>query len=225
MNTLLKSLGAGIAGIMISTAGAHAALVSTNSSLSDQGVAASIIVAPADVSDDAATNEAIQAFDEVQMHVLAADLAVDGGTISAGTVISSHMIFLNSDGPGLIEHGAGGGGSAATFTFDGMILGVMSDSGGTLEAASSSFLGAAGTIYPGAFTARGMEGDPLDGLINNDYYSFLTDTITVGMRVTEPGDWIRVITASEIPVPAALPLLLSGIAGLGFASRRRREAK
>ncbi|PQA85649.1 hypothetical protein CW354_22225 [Marinicaulis flavus] len=29
---------------------------------------------------------------------------------------------------------------------------------------------------------------------------------------------------SEVPVPAALPLLLSGIAGLGFASRRRKSA-
>lgn len=32
------------------------------------------------------------------------------------------------------------------------------------------------------------------------------------------------INLSEIPVPGALPLLLSGIAGLGFASRRRKKA-
>ena len=30
---------------------------------------------------------------------------------------------------------------------------------------------------------------------------------------------------SDIPVPGALPLLISGIAGLGFASRRRKSAK
>ncbi len=29
---------------------------------------------------------------------------------------------------------------------------------------------------------------------------------------------------TEVPIPAALPLLLSGIAGLGFASRRRKQA-
>lgn len=31
-------------------------------------------------------------------------------------------------------------------------------------------------------------------------------------------------TVSQIPVPAALPLLLSGLAGLGFVARRRRAA-
>ena len=31
-------------------------------------------------------------------------------------------------------------------------------------------------------------------------------------------------TVSDVPVPAALPLLLSGIIGLGFASRRKRDA-
>ena len=42
-----------------------------------------------------------------------------------------------------------------------------------------------------------------------------------------PGNFgfaIGSITVSQVPVPAALPLLLSGIAGLGFASRRRRKA-
>ena len=32
------------------------------------------------------------------------------------------------------------------------------------------------------------------------------------------------LTISEVPVPAALPLLLSGMAGLGFASRRKKKA-
>jgi len=45
--------------------------------------------------------------------------------------------------------------------------------------------------------------------------------------------WIRfdymdtefyVSSISDIPIPAALPLLLSGLAGLGFASRRRKSA-
>ncbi len=32
------------------------------------------------------------------------------------------------------------------------------------------------------------------------------------------------LTVNQVPVPAALPLLLSGLAGLGFASRRRKSA-
>jgi hypothetical protein len=46
-------------------------------------------------------------------------------------------------------------------------------------------------------------------------------------------DWIRfeavdtpfyLSAINEVPVPAALPLLISGLAGLGFASRRRKTA-
>lgn len=223
-----KALAASVAGVLFSAAAANAALVSTNGSLSSQGVAASIITAPTDMNDDAAFNQAIQAFDEVQSYVLLNDLAVDGGTISAGTRVDSHMIFLNS-GPGNstspISHGAGGNQNAASFTFSGDILGVMSDSTGSLEVASSGFLGLATTLYPvSAFNARGMEGNPLDGRTDNDWYSFLGDTISLGMNVTEPGDWIRVVTVSQVPVPAALPLFLTGLAGLGFAARRRRKA-
>ncbi|WP_428407473.1 VPLPA-CTERM sorting domain-containing protein [Hyphococcus sp.] len=54
-------------------------------------------------------------------------------------------------------------------------------------------------------------------------YRYLIATIPGGS-----GDGFRVkyVTAevSDVPVPAALPLLLSGIAGLGFASRRRKQA-
>jgi len=207
---------------------ASAALVSTNGSLSSELVAAAIITAPGDATDDAAYNEAIQAFNEIIGYVLLADLDVDGGTdIAAGTRVDSHMIFLNS-GPGnntaLIEHGAGGNQNAASFTFDGMILGVMSDGPGALEAASSSFLGAPGTTYPGSFNARGLEGNAFPGT-TNDWYSFALSTINLGMRVTEPGDWIRVVTVSAVPVPAALPLFGTGLGILGFLGwRRRRKA-
>ena len=203
INTFVKATLA--ATLLMGATSAHAALLSTNGSLSDQGVAAAIIAAPADANDDAASNLAIQAFDEAQNVVLSRDIQIDGGMILAGTLVSSHMIFLNS-GPGdddtRISHGIGGT-DAATFTFDGEILGVMSDKPGAYEVASSDILGAAGTSYPGAaFNARGMEENPLSGT-NNDYYSFFGNTIEVGMLVTEPGDWIRVVTVSAVPLPAS----------------------
>ncbi len=48
---------------------------------------------------------------------------------------------------------------------------------------------------------------------------FLLIALTQGNGFT-----IAQLTVSDVPVPAALPLLLSGLAGLGFASRRRKTA-
>ena len=205
---------------------AQATLIGASGGVSSAGVGPSIIGAPVDATDDAAFNAGIQGFDEQQFFTLASDLAIDGGLIGSGTVVNSHMLFLNS-GPGnsrqLIEHGAGGNQSGVSFTFDGTILGVMSSSNGSLEI-SSQFLGAAGTLYPVAnMSARGMEGNPLDGLMNDDWYGFSGDTIRLGMRVTEPGDWIRVVTAA-VPEPSIIALFGMGLFGLGFVRRRKVQS-
>jgi len=169
-----------------------------------------IIGAPASVADDApgAENDHQQAFNEQQGYTLLADLAIDGGSILKGTKVNSHMIFLNSAGSTRIAD------NDVDWTFNGAILGVMSDGGGLLEAASNSFLGAAGTIYPGAFNNRGMEN-------SGDGYAIFGNVLNVDMLVTEPGDWIRVVTA--VPLPAAFPLYAAGIALLGFMGWRRRK--
>lgn len=195
---------------------ANATLVSVAGPISLKGGAAAIIAAPADVTEDAAFNIAQQGFNEAQNILLAADLAVDGGVISAGTVVSSHMIFLNNEGDdnSLNEH------KGVNWTFAGAILGVMSEYSGSLEIASSSFLGAPGTLYPLAtFNARGMEVD--------DSYAFLANVLTVNSRIRQPGDWIRVITVgtdSSIPEPATMLLLGSGMAGLLVARRARKAS-
>jgi hypothetical protein len=141
------------------------------------------------------------------------------------------MIFLNSSGTTRIGH------FGVECTFSGTILGVMSDYMGTNEANSSSILGAAGTQYsPGLlgnpaapFAARGMEHPNDNNILGtnrgcgtvNDGYLISGNTLCVSMLVTEPGDWIRVVTVSAVPVPAALPLMLAGLGGLGFMARRK----
>lgn len=206
----------------VSASSALAALVSVTGPLSSDGTAAAIIAAPTDILDDLVTNTGMQGFDERQNVLLTAPLSVDGGTIAAGTRVDSHMIFLNSDGNGRLEH------FGVTWTFARNILGVMSDSGGTLEAASTAFLGAPGTNYtvtgpatgPAApFGARGLEGNNGTGL-GSDGYFFSGNVLTIGMEVTEPGDWVRVVTA-PIPVPAALPLLVGALGGLGLLRARK----
>lgn len=228
MKKTLLTLAVSISGLLAAS-NAGAVLVSVSGPTSSlNNTSAEIIAAPSNADDDEAFNEGIQGFNEAIGVLLASELDVDGGTIAAGMRVDSHMIFLNS-GPGnssqRIEHGTGAGFQGGVeFTFDGMVLGVMSDSIGQLEFDSTPVLGAAGTTYPGStFPARGMEGDPLDGLFNNDWYFFSGNTIRLGMEVTEPGDWIRVVTVSQVPLPATLPLLGGALGLMGFLRWRRQR--
>ena len=150
-----------------------------------------IIAAPPSVIDDppGAVNTHQQAFNERQNVLLPANLAVDGGVIAAGTVVSSHMIFLNTLGTVAAN-------DVQTWTFSGLILGVMSDGPGALEAASTPLLGALGTVYPAPFANRGLE--------SNDAYIVAGNQLTLRDSVTEPGDWIRVVTAGSA-VPDSSP--------------------
>jgi len=179
-----------------------------------------IIPAPSSVIDDApgATNTHQQAFNERQDVLLLSAINVDaaspaGSSIAAGTWVDSHMIFLNTSGTTAAS-------DTQTWAFNTLILGVMSDYHGNLEVATSPLLGAPGTTYPAAgFNARGFESNDWWSVVGGGY------ALRVQMSVTEPGDWIRVITAaSPVPEPASLALLAAAAAFVAWRRRRRAAA-
>ena len=188
------------------TQNARALLISSTNTLG-------IITAPEFALDDEVTNTQQEGFNERRGVLLTSALGVDGGTIGPGIYVDSHMIFLNK-----AANAANISDLDVEWGFDGTILGVMSDTPGLLEGASP-FLGALGTTYPGGagFSLRGMEGA-------DEYSGVSTSTLTVSMIVSQPGDWIRVVTLSTIPEPSTVILLGLGMLGLGVISRRRQQA-
>jgi hypothetical protein len=122
-------------------------------------------------------------FDEQQGVTLGVGIATDDGVIPAGTVVDSHMIFLNTCG--VLATGV------ETWCFDGPVIGVMSDEDGLLEAASTGVLGHPAVCYPPAFPFRGLDA------VTGDSYTVRGCTIEVDTSVTTVGDWIRVVTAAS----------------------------
>jgi hypothetical protein len=194
----------------------QAEIVSVSGPNSSRGVAPAIIATPTDLLDDCVTNDGMQGFDEVQGVVTTVDHTTDDGVIPSGTLVDSHMIFLNSDvATGGLTH------RNVIWTFDGPIIGVMSNRTGSLEAASTFELGNPFTNYTivpiapattpcgtndatgeraAPYSARGLEAQG-NCEESGDGYSVSGDSIEVCMGVGEPGDWIRVITLAAFVVP------------------------
>ena len=86
-----------------------------------------------------------QGFNEQQNVLLMANLLVDGGFIAAGSMVDSQMLFMNDN---IIPGVDPGVRHSTVWTFDGAVLGVMSDEAGLLESTSSPLLGNLATLYP-----------------------------------------------------------------------------
>ena len=229
-NKIIKRQGIALASLALGVwaGGAQAAIVGVGQTggNSNLGGTASVIAAPAHALDDMVAADSMKGFDEAQDVTTSQDYKADNGVvIGKGTTVDSHMIFLNSKGNTLLTH------SAVVWRFDGKILGVMSDSNGNFEAASTKELGAPGTNYtvtgPGTgpaapFPARGLESNNGTGIGSDGYQILDAFTIRIAMRVSEPGDWLRVVTAAPVPVPAAAWMGMSLLGGLGVVRKLRR---
>jgi hypothetical protein len=216
----LKQIIAGV--VILCSSSVHAALVGVSGPASTTGDSPEIITPQAFVFDDFVTNLAMQGFDEAQGVTTTIAHSIDGGSIAAGTLVDSHMIFLNlvDNDPVItaLDH------VNVEWTFSGNILGVMSNNSGTFESNSTFELGSPSTTYA-VFDGRGLEGNNGSGADQSDGYLILAalNVLRVSMSVdgTEPGDWIRVVTASVVPVPAAIWLFGTALIGLvGFGKRK-----
>ncbi|WP_187431032.1 hypothetical protein [Roseobacter fucihabitans] len=132
--------------------------------------------------------------------------------MKAGTRGDSHMFFLNRDiSSGAVISVQG----SLTFATD--ILGTFSDVNGSLRLAPTDYLGA--PVGYQNFTNRGLElWSKFVGVVT---FSGKT-VISSFLNVTRPDDWGRDVTIAAIPVPAALPLRLAGLGGLGFMARHKK---
>ena len=211
------------------------------------GPDAEIIAAPDNVSDSGATNSAQQGFDELQGFEMkpftpegfdfefSGTIQADDGQIPTGQTVNSHMIFLNPTSLADSEMIR----QVAYWTFDGEILGVMSDPHGFHEANSTFKVGAPDTTYPHHLLeplgdvddtllspTRGLE-DPITNSLFQDHYTIMGDgdVLRVSMLVfgEDQGDWIRVITAVPVPEPSTFVLMSLGLFGLGFSRRKRLQ--
>jgi hypothetical protein len=203
--------------LLCGMAQANAAI--TNVAVVGESTAAApaIITPPSDLLNGCIDAGGQVGFDEAQGVLLGAPLyADDGVVIPAGTVVDSHMIFLN------VPLSVGSAKQQAIWTFKKPIIAVMSDSGGLYEAASSALLGATATNYftspspttPGCtgaapFNARGLEASTQyvhSACPNtNDCYTVSDNQIDLNMWVASAaGDWVRVITQGALEVTIAI---------------------
>lgn len=134
--------------------------------------------------------------------------ANEGAAIGAGRY-ASHLLQFDPDGSL--------GGRNATFTFSGNIVALIVSNSGTSQLlnASDAVFGVASNFYTSS--ARRVEGSESMTLLS-------ANTLVLnGWAANDPyTDEIRVITEpAPVPLPASLPLLALGVAGVAALGRRK----
>ncbi|MEO1014564.1 MAG: VPLPA-CTERM sorting domain-containing protein [Pseudomonadota bacterium] len=116
------------------------------------------------------------------------------------------------------------------FDQDWTVTNVEFNAGGDLNCTDISMGGGEGHCGEFELTIFNSLGDLVSvstiDVTNDDVVEFLGIGARFVLRSITPdaGFAVATMTVSNVPVPAALPLLISGVAGLGFASRRRKAA-
>ena len=144
-----------------------------------------------------------RAYNELQNVVANSLPAFDiGGSIANGTRVNSHLLVWNPPGSSRVT---------GTVSFDGPILGIYTEAAG-LNGSDALF----GLQPSYTFTAG-------QGLERGDSIMFIsmTSTSSFDFTATNPGDYVRVITA--VPEPGVLSLLALGL--IPFVRRKKAIAK
>lgn len=150
----------------------------------------------------------VQGFAELSNITLTEDINIqlgDGsaGTLAAGTVVTSHMIYFDPEGDDLLTV------SDIEIMFDGEILGLIVSDQAMVD--THELLGLDALNYYGGIDMNyGPNGAP-------DVELFEGSTLNVSLRASQ-GDYFRVLTTS-VPAPGSIALV--GLGGL-IAGRRKR---
>ncbi|WP_375186437.1 VPLPA-CTERM sorting domain-containing protein [Pseudooceanicola sp.] len=187
------------------------------------GISCTITSTPPNPVSQNPNDRTLLAWNEKQNFVLTERLRVDrvfdtnasfvssagGGDyfLEVGTIVSSHYIQWDNDGSGSDR-------IQTTIGLDSQIFAFITADQNLFD---SDYLGLPGLDYAD-FNLRGLE--------NSDTTIFNGSDVDIDWTASSPGDWTRLITAyspsAEVPVPAALPLLLGAFGALGAMRRRRR---
>lgn len=103
----------------------------------------------------------------------------------------------------------------ATITFDTPITAIYTTQDG-LAGSSSYQSSSINYSYTNPFV--GLES-------RTDSFSYAANTLTLTISSRDPGDHIRVLTASPVPEPASYALIAAGLMAVGFAAKRRSDKR